>query len=77
MRRGTSTVGFATAGEGEHFSYWVYVDDVDVALKELEAAGANVIEPPSNRPWGERVASVRDPVGTVVHLGAPIRPPAP
>ena len=27
---------------------------------------------PADQPWGERVASVADPDGYVVHLGAPL-----
>ena len=50
---------------------WLYTDDVDAAVAELEAAGVPVIAPPADQPWGERVASVADPDGYVVHLGAP------
>lgn len=50
---------------------WLYTDDVDAAVAELEAAGVPVVAPPADQPWGERVASVTDPDGYVVHLGAP------
>ena len=52
---------------------WLYTDDVDAAVAELEAAGVPVVAPPADQPWGERVASVTDPDGYVVHLGAPAR----
>jgi len=51
---------------------WVYTDDVDALFAELEAAGAPVVAAPADQPWGERVASVVDPDGYVVHLGAPV-----
>jgi len=50
---------------------WLYTDDVDAAVGELEAAGVPVVAAPADQPWGERVASVSDPDGYVVHLGAP------
>ena len=59
----------------DRFSYWVYVDDVDDTFATLTAAGAPPEAPPRTKPWGERVASVRDPDGNVVHLGAPGRSP--
>jgi uncharacterized glyoxalase superfamily protein PhnB len=55
---------------------WFYVDDVDRVTTELAAAGATVIEEPTDREWGERTALLHDPFGTRLHLGAPIsRPP--
>ena len=49
---------------------WVYTDDVDAAFAELEGAGVRVVAPPADQPWGERLASVADPDGYVVHVGA-------
>ncbi len=74
MERGTSSIGIGSRGspDEERFAYWVYVDDVDAALARLREAGAPVVADPEDQPWGERVASVRDPDGNVVHLGAPL-----
>lgn len=58
---GTSQVGGTTL--------WVYVDDCDRAVEHLAAAGVTVVEPPTDQPWGERVARVQDPDGNVVVLG--------
>ena len=52
-----------------HFSYWIYVDDVDGTFADLTTAGAPTEAEPKTEPWGERVASVRDPDGNVVHFG--------
>ena len=49
---------------------WVYTDDVDALFAELTEGGAPVVAPPADQPWGERLASVADPDGYVVHLGA-------
>lgn len=58
---GTSQVGGTTL--------WVYVDDCDHAVEHLAAAGVTVLEPPTDQPWGERVARVQDPDGNLVVLG--------
>ncbi len=50
---------------------WLYTDDVDAAFAELRNTGAPAIREPADQPWGERVASVADPDGYTVHIGAP------
>lgn len=75
LARGEQTVG-VSARQGENddrFAYWVYVEDVDAAFADLTASGAAVVAAPRDEPWGERVATVRDPAGTTVHLGAALR----
>lgn len=76
-RRGCE-IGLAAGREDGHsgFSYWVDVDDVDAAYAELTAAGAPSEAEPKTEPWGERLASVRDPDGNVVHLGRAVEPDA-
>ena len=56
--------------ESASTSIWLYTDDVDVAVAELRAAGVRIVTEPADQPWGERVASVADPDGYVVYLGA-------
>lgn len=77
VQRGTHTIGIAARDPATEapFAYWVYVDDVDEAFAALTAAAAPVEAEPRSEPWGERVASVRDPAGNVVHLGMPIVQP--
>ena len=60
------------AVQSEHTSIWLYTDDVDAAVAELKDAGVLVITEPADQPWGERVASVADPDGFTVHIGAPM-----
>jgi len=54
----------------QRFSLWIYVDDCDVVVDTLRAAGAPILEEPVDQPWGERVARVADPDGNVVIIGA-------
>jgi lactoylglutathione lyase len=50
---------------------WLYTDDVDEAMAPLREAGVRVVAEPADQPWGERLASVSDPDGFTVHIGAP------
>lgn len=49
-------------------SLWVYADDCDAATARLADAGATVITPPEDMPWGERVADLADPDGNRLHV---------
>ncbi|MGK8510137.1 VOC family protein [Nocardia asiatica] len=46
----------------------VEVDDVDAAHAAVEAAGADIVYPLRDEPWGVRRFFVRDPSGTVVNV---------
>jgi uncharacterized glyoxalase superfamily protein PhnB len=39
------------------------VRDVDAAGGELEEAAVDIIEPPTDKPWGLREIQIRDPDG--------------
>jgi uncharacterized glyoxalase superfamily protein PhnB len=73
VERDGDTIGISRRADGadDRFATWVYVDDVDATFAALTAAGASEVAAPSDRPWGERVATVRDPDGNLVHLGSP------
>ena len=60
----------AQGAHGQRCSLWVYADDCDAAVATLSAAGAPVVDPPRDQPWGERVARVLDPDGNVIIVGA-------
>jgi lactoylglutathione lyase len=76
LELGTSHLGIglnpeATTGrDGQRFSMWVYADDCDAAVARLRAAGVQVVEEPTDQPWGERIARVLDPDGNEVVIGA-------
>jgi catechol 2,3-dioxygenase-like lactoylglutathione lyase family enzyme len=46
------------------------VDDVDTTTAAAGKAGASVVDPPADQPWGERQAVLTDPDGHVVCLVA-------
>jgi PhnB protein len=44
---------------------YVYIDDVDEAVKRAAAAGARVLMAPADQFWGDRTGWVMDPAGHV------------
>ncbi|MEU4424394.1 VOC family protein [Actinoplanes sp. NPDC024001] len=46
----------------------VEVQDVDALLGQVEAAGGRLLGPPTDMPWGQRVAHIHDPDGNMVNL---------
>ncbi|MGN6474548.1 MAG: VOC family protein [Mycobacteriales bacterium] len=50
------------------FEMFVYVSDVDALVTALEADAVDIVQQPTDMPWGERVAMVRDPDGNPVSL---------
>jgi len=55
-----------TDGRGMWLS--LNVDDADAEHKRLRALGVPIVEPPKDRPWGERCFVVRDPNGVLVFI---------
>ena len=44
----------------------LYVAELDAAVAAAEGSGGAVVTPPADMPWGERVAYLRDPQGTML-----------
>ena len=55
----------------------VRVDDVDVLFERARAAGATVLEPPTDREYGERECTVQDPAGHRWQFSQTLRDVAP
>jgi predicted enzyme related to lactoylglutathione lyase len=47
----------------ENVGLWLQVRDVDAVGRELEEAGVDIIEHPTDKPWGLREMQIRDPDG--------------
>jgi PhnB protein len=43
--------------------FYLYVDDADASYRQALAAGAKSLSPPTEQPYGERVATVEDSMG--------------
>jgi uncharacterized glyoxalase superfamily protein PhnB len=47
-------------------TFWVRVDDLDATYRRCLELGATPVIEPVDRPWGDRLAAVRDPEGNQV-----------
>jgi catechol 2,3-dioxygenase-like lactoylglutathione lyase family enzyme len=52
---------------GVHF----HSDDLDATFEKLRAAGAEIVQDPTDQPWGTRDCAVRDPSGNLVRIDQP------
>jgi uncharacterized glyoxalase superfamily protein PhnB len=60
-------------GEKKGFEIALTTADVETAFAVAVAAGAVEVKRPSVMPWGQKVAYVRDPFGTLVEICTPMR----
>jgi catechol 2,3-dioxygenase-like lactoylglutathione lyase family enzyme len=40
--------------------HWIYAEDIEATYRELQALGANIVEPLEKKPWGLRQFTVED-----------------
>jgi len=52
---------------------YLYVDDVDAKYEEALKAGGTSMQPPTDQPYGDRNAWVKDPFDNVWYVAAPIK----
>ena len=52
-------------------AFYLSVRDVDAAYERALRAGAIAQQPPTDMPWGHRMAHVKDPLGNAWYLAAP------
>jgi catechol 2,3-dioxygenase-like lactoylglutathione lyase family enzyme len=52
---------------GVHF----HSDDLDATFEQLRASGAEIVQEPTDQPWGTRDCAVRDPSGNLVRIDQP------
>jgi lactoylglutathione lyase len=62
----------ASVGDRPRFEMFVFVDDVDATLKQLDDDGVPTLRGPVDMVWGERIAYVTDPDGNPVGLASMI-----
>jgi len=55
------------AMNGVHF----HSDDLDAAFEKLRASGAEIVQEPTDQPWGTRDFAVRDPAGNLLRVDQP------
>lgn len=52
---------------GVHF----HTDDLDGTFERLQTSGAEIVQEPTEQPWGTRDCAVRDPSGNLVRIDQP------
>jgi catechol 2,3-dioxygenase-like lactoylglutathione lyase family enzyme len=52
---------------GVHF----HTDDLDATFEKLRTADAEIVQEPTDQPWGTRDCAVRDPSGNMVRIDQP------
>lgn len=55
------------AMNGLHFQ----TADLDATFQQLSTAGAEIVQEPTDQPWGTRDCAVRDPAGNLVRIDQP------
>ncbi len=55
------------------FDVYLWVDDVEALHEELAGRGADIVHPPTERPWRMREIRVRDLNGYVLGFGEPLK----
>lgn len=62
----------ASPGSGSRLQLTLDVENVDAACAELTARGVELLNGPTDREWGIRTASFRDPGGHVWEIAQPL-----
>ena len=52
---------------GVHF----HTDDLDATFEQLRASEAEIVQEPTDQPWGTRDCAVRDPSGNMLRIDQP------
>jgi uncharacterized glyoxalase superfamily protein PhnB len=52
---------------GVHF----HTDDLDATFEKLVSSGSEIVQEPTDQPWGTRDCAVRDPSGNMVRIDQP------
>jgi len=77
VRIGDSVIMIASTEERAAFPafLYTYVNNADETLRRAIQAGAAILEPALDTPYGDRRAMIRDPFGNVVQIAHPLTPP--
>jgi predicted enzyme related to lactoylglutathione lyase len=58
--------GSSPTGTSESVGLWLQVRDAYAVGRELDDPGVDIIEPPTEKPWGLREMQIRDPDGLII-----------
>ena len=78
VRRGTCSIMLCEGGQGNPGTWlWSPCSDVDALYEELKAAGANILQGPTNFPWESREIQILDPDNHRLRFAAELKPGEP
>ena len=71
VQRDRCSLMLCEGGQG-HAGTWLWVgsDDVELLYAEWTASGANILQRPTNYPWGSRELHILDPDGHVLRFAS-------
>jgi PhnB protein len=72
LKVGDSVIMTGDAGEFKPMVH-LYVPDVDAAYQRALAAGATSLREPADQSYGDRNAQIKDPLGNIWFIAAPIQ----
>ena len=61
--------------KGSYFGVNLATGDLDGTFAKLEASGAEVVQEPTEQPYGVRDCAFRDPAGNMIRIQAPLNRP--
>ncbi len=61
--------------KGSYFGVNLATGDLDGTFAKLEASGAEVVQEPTEQPYGVRDCAFRDPAGNMIRIQAPLHRP--
>ncbi len=57
------------AASGQGLAYCFQVEDADALHARLASEGVKIVDPPEDKPWGERAFMASDPNGLTLYFG--------
>jgi catechol 2,3-dioxygenase-like lactoylglutathione lyase family enzyme len=61
----------ALVAKGALNGVYFHTDDLDASFEKLRASDAEIVQEPTDQPWGTRDCAVRDPSGNLVRIDQP------
>ena len=61
----------AMIAKGALYGVHLQADDLDGTFQQLRSEGADIVQEPTDQPWGVRDGAVRDPSGNLIRIGQP------
>ena len=58
----------ALVAKGALYGCHFHADDLDATFEKIRGAGAEIVQEPTEQPWGVRDGAVRDPSGNLVRI---------